>query len=240
MKSYIKTQPLLKVLFIFCLIFATSCENTEEDIITELEESKEESDITQGNKFCNLIIGEWQFYDGTFFKMLGDENNKITHKKIYFTENGNYSESNFKDDTENNIKGNYKLIGDEILLNDWYGEPIDETFKIVSISETKLVLSNKYNEISTYIRKSTKNYEKLIVGEWNYSSYYYKFFKSSLRIEKRGGISTTVYYDWDITGDTLYLINNRTGKIKSEHTIKYCNDIYLNFNGVALKRLSHY
>lgn len=226
MKHCVNNESLLIVLL--CVFLCNSCKNSTDDFIEETEENTE-VETDKKSLIAGLIEGDWEFYSGDLFVMLGaEERGKLNHQIISFMKNGNYSETNIFDfDDDINVKGNYKLDMNKIIFNDWEGNQIDKIYKIESVTENQLVISTENKESATFVRDAEKYYSELILGEWNSSQRYFKFWDGSMKIESNGNLSVPIYYYWKISNNILYWIKIKTGKVYNDFTIVFCNSMYM-------------
>lgn len=129
-------------------IMYSSCSKNNEEVNDEI-----------GQLLNEKIIGTWSYYSGdTISGIIFTPKNNVYSQELSFISNGNFSEIDFTSYKNEEQQGNWRIVNNMIVFNNWDGDVIKDTIIICNLSE---------NELSVKFQNKNIIYKRT---EWLYDS----------------------------------------------------------------------
>lgn len=187
-----------RVLCLASFVVFTSCNNSFED------DSHKEDD-----SYKKKIVGEWHYYSGSIISIFDNTSDDVCHDILRLNDIGNFTEKVYYQNTSQEFKGNWKVDGRKITINDFEGES-HKQIVIVKATEDELELAFGTSK-ALFVKRERMfdNLESRLIGAWytyveylsnpQYNPYYYfrndgtAFYRSYM-----SGVPQQTTYLWHI------------------------------------------
>lgn len=197
-----------------------------------------------------LLQGRWHYYSGDIYMgLVGDIDSEINDHVLDFNASKNYVEIYTIESGDVYLHGNWKIEDNELILNDWDGNPISP-MKVMEISINEIAISHSDDRVAVYRRVGTEylDIKREILGYWyeyttGLAAPFYEF-KADGTVQHRryefnhtsSPVPMTGYYEWEINDKIISLTTLPVRYRTENYTLKCCNSKYLIMGSIRLKR----